>query len=54
MIKSRINDSSKSTVSAIKNKSYRKRLDNFRNKIQDTYKEEQNHMLSQIQDEKPF
>lgn len=48
LIKQRIAASTKKTISAIKNKAYRGRLEIFRSKIQDVYKQEQKAIMSGI------
>jgi hypothetical protein len=54
LIKQRIANSTKKTITAIKNKAYRGRLDVFRSKIQDVYKQEQREIIDGIEEEKQF
>jgi hypothetical protein len=49
LIRNRIQSTSKKTISAIKNKVYRSRLENFRNKIHKIYDEEQRSIMQKIQ-----
>jgi hypothetical protein len=53
-IKEKIYATSKKTVSAIKNKAYRVRLEQFRSKLQNVYQHEQDSILATIQEEKQF
>jgi hypothetical protein len=54
LIRSRIQSTSKKTISAIKNRVYRSRLENFRTKIHKIYDEEQASIMSNIRQEKQF
>jgi hypothetical protein len=54
LIKQRIAASTKKTITAVKNKAYRSRLEIFRSKIQDVYKQEQKAIMSGIEEEKAF
>lgn len=54
LIKSKIESTSKRSISAIKNKAYRNRLENFRNKLHEVYEKEQETIMAGIQEEKQF
>lgn len=49
MIKQKIEKSQHNSISAIKNKAYRARLDGFRNKLKSVYRNEQEAILGKVQ-----